>query len=92
MRFLKIIVIVNGILIVVVLGLFAWAFQRDSRRQETAGHWTQQLPLPAGASIAGVASVGDLLAVHITDSAGGRVILINPRTGRQTGIIQPGSP
>lgn len=84
------IVIVNGVLIVVVLGLFIWAFQRDSRRLETAGHWTQQLPVPAGASIAGVAAVGDLLAVHVNDGAGGRVIVINPRTGRQTGVVQAG--
>jgi Family of unknown function (DUF6476) len=90
MRFLKIIVIVNGLLIVGVVGLFVWAFQRDARRQEAAGHWTQNLPLPPGASIAGVAAIGDQMAVHVNDGAGGRIILLNPRTGRQTGIVQVG--
>lgn len=46
-----------------------------------------RIPAAAGAAIGGIAAADGRLAVWVKDGGGGKVVLIDPRTGRLAGTV-----
>jgi hypothetical protein len=88
MRFLKVLTIAMGVLIVVATTVLVVVI---ARRLGGAGPVPAQTALlldePAGTQIAGIAAVGDRLAVALRGGGPDRVVLIDPRSGAVTGRI-----
>jgi hypothetical protein len=97
MRALKILVSVMGVLIVVAtVALVVLVIQRMNRAaQGVSGDTvltTTNLALrqPAGSQVGGIAALEGQLAIWVQRPDGGRVLLVDPRTMRQTGEIRLG--
>lgn len=58
-------------------------------RLSTKASFATALPGGANADIAGVAAAGGLFAVWMRNDAGGKVVFIDPRTGRVIGTAAP---
>ncbi len=88
MRFLKVLTIVMGILIVVATTVLVVLI---ARRIGGAGappaSITAVLEEPAGTRIIGMAAVGDRLAVQLQGGGPDRVLLLDPHTGAVAGRI-----
>jgi len=64
-------------------------FPPSSREAVPFEFGNSRIDLPRGASVAGVTSAGDFLAVETALTDGTRTLLIiDPRTGRKTGTIE----
>lgn len=56
------------------------------------GYYATDLVLPAGARVVGMQSVGGLLALHVIGEAGpGKLLMLDPRTGRLAGTVSLGT-
>ena len=94
MRVLKVLTIVMGVMIVVGTGvLVAVIAHRIASpapgRSPVAGQapLAQVLDEPAGTRIAGIAAVGDRLAVQLQGGGADRVVLVDARSGEVVGRI-----
>ena len=98
MRALKILVSVMGVLIVVAtVALVFLLIQRMGQAAKgvndrvVPGASTElNLRQPAGSRIAGIATLEGQLAVWVERPDGGRVLLLDPRSLRQTGEVRLG--
>jgi hypothetical protein len=99
MRALKILVSVMGVLIVVAtVALVVLVIQRMNRAAQGPGSnvdavlTTTNLALrqPAGSRVGGIAALEGQLAIWVERPDGGRVLLVDPRSLRQTGEIRLG--
>lgn len=52
--------------------------------------FTAVLPGGAGNRVAGVAAANGMIAIWVANDAGGKVVFIDPRTGRIAGTAAPG--
>lgn len=88
MRFLKVLTVAMGVLILAATALLVVLI---ARRMGEAGVSPVPLALtleePAGTRIAGIASAGDRLAVQLQGGGADRVVLVDPRTGAVAGRI-----
>jgi hypothetical protein len=88
MRFLKVLTIAMGVLIVVATTVLVVVI---ARRLGGAGPAPAQIALlldePAGTHIAEIASAGDRLALRLQGGGADRVVLVDPRSGAVIGRI-----
>lgn len=88
MRFLKVLVIVMGVLIVVATTALVVLI---ARRIGGAGPAPTAIAVlldePAGTRIAAIASAGERLAVQLQGGGPDRVVLVDPRSGAVAGRI-----
>jgi hypothetical protein len=88
MRFLKVLTIGMGVLIVVATTVLVILI---ARRIGGVGPGPASVAVlldePAGTRIAGIASAGDRLAVRLQGGGSDRVVLVDPRTGAVAGRI-----
>jgi hypothetical protein len=94
MRALKVLTIVMGVMILAGTGVLVAVIAHRvsapaSGRAPAAGTALPALVLnePAGTRIAGIAAVGDRLAVQLQGGGADRVVLIDPRSGAVAGRI-----
>ena len=87
MRFLKILTIAMGVLIVVATTVLIVVIARRLTSPTMPSAVSALLDEPAGTRIAGIASVGDRLAVQLQGGGADRVLLLDPRTGLVVGSI-----
>lgn len=89
MRFLKVLVIVMGVLIVVATTTLVVLIGRRITRSGTTvpASLAVLLDEPGGTRIARIASAGDRLAVQLQGGGADRVVLIDPHTGAVVGRI-----
>ena len=88
MRFLKVLTIVMGVLIVLATTVLIVVIARRLGTPLAPVAATAMLfDEPAGTRIAGIASVGDRLAVQLQGGGPDRVVLIDGRTGAVVGRI-----
>ena len=88
MRFLKVLTVGMGVLIVVATTVLVILI---ARRIGGVGPGPASVAVlldePAGTRIAAIASAGDRLAVQLQGGGADRVVLVDPRTGAVTGRI-----
>lgn len=88
MRFMKILTVGMGVLIVVATTvLVAVIARRIMSPQPVPAAFATLLEEPTGTRIAGIAPAGDRLAVELLGGGGDRVVLIDARTGAVAGRI-----
>ena len=90
MRFLKVLVIVMGVLIVAATTLLVVLIVRRIGGAAPAVPVAQiatVLDEPAGTHIAAIATAGDRLAVQLQGGGADRVVLVDPRSGDVVGRI-----
>ena len=89
MRFLKVLTIGMGVLIVVATTVLVVVIARRIGGAGAAAPASVAVLLdePAGTRIAGIASAGDRLAVQLQGGGADRVVLVDPRTGAVAGRI-----
>jgi hypothetical protein len=89
MRFLKLLVIVMGVLIVVATTTLVVLVARRLGGTGTTAPSSAALVLdePAGTRMVGIAAAGDRLAVQLQGGGPDRVLLIDPRTGAVVGRV-----
>lgn len=99
MRALKVLTIVMGVLIVVGTGVLIAVIAHRVTSPAPSGAAPNGTPSvggtplallldePAGTHIAGIAAVGDRLAVQLQGGGADRVVLVDPRFGVVTGRI-----
>ena len=88
MRFLKVLTVGMGVLIVVATTVLVVVIaQRIGGTRTTLAPASVAVLLdePAGTRIAAIASAGDRLAVQLQGGGADRVVLVDPRTGAVTG-------
>jgi Family of unknown function (DUF6476) len=87
MRFLKVLVIVMGVLIVVATTVLLVLIARRIGGAAAPAPVAVLLDEPSGTRIVGIASVGDRLALELQGGGPDRVLLVDPRTGTLVGRI-----
>ncbi len=88
MRFLKVLTVAMGVLIVLATTVLVVVIvRRIGGGPAPAGPVALVLDEPAGTRIAGVAGTADRLAVQLQGGGTDRILLIDPRTGAVTGRI-----
>jgi hypothetical protein len=86
MAALKALVVVLGLMIVLGTGLLVYTLATGVRPGATVA--SASIALPKGASVAGMAGLGDRLALHITEpGAPDRIMIVDPARGRILGTI-----
>ena len=88
MRFLKVLVVVMGVLIVLgTTTLVVVIARRVGSAPVIPASVAASLDEPAGTRIAGIAAAGDRLAVQLQGGGPDRIVLIDPRSGTVVGRI-----
>ncbi len=88
MRFLKVLTIGMGVLILVATTvLVVLIARRITGPGIPPAPFAVLLDEPGGTRIVGIASVGDRLAVQLQGGGSDRVVLVDPRTGSVAGRI-----
>ena len=88
MRFLKVLVIVMGVLIVVATTvLIVLIGRRIGGGGAAPAAFAVLLDEPAGTRITGIATVGDRLAVRLQGGGADRVVLVDPHSGTVVGRV-----
>ena len=88
MRFLKVLTIVMGVLIVLATTvLIVLIARRIGGGGAAPASIAIVLDEPGGTQIAGIASAGDRLAVQLSGGGPDRVLLVDPRSGAVVGRI-----
>jgi hypothetical protein len=90
MRFLKVLVIVMGVVIVVATTVLIVLIARRIGGAPSVGPSAASAVLldePAGTRIAAVAAVGDRLAVQLQGGGADRIVLLDPRSGVVVGRV-----
>ncbi len=87
MRFLKFITIAMAVLIVVGTTVLLVAIARRIGSPAAPAQVAVLLDEPVGTRIAGIAALGDRLAVRLEGGGADRVVLFDARTGVVTGCI-----
>ena len=89
MRFLKVLVIVMGVLIVVATTVLVVLIARriGGAPSVSAATASTVLDEPAGTRIVGIAAAGDRLAVQLQGGGADRVVLLDPRSGAVVGRV-----
>jgi hypothetical protein len=87
MRFLKIITVVMAVLIIVATTVLFVVIIRRIGSPAVPAQVAVLLDEPAGTRIAGIAAVGDRLAVRLEGGGADRVVLLNAGTGVVAGRI-----
>ena len=87
MRFLKFITVAMAVLIVVGTTVLLVVIVRRIGSPAVPAQIAVLLDEPAGTRIAGIASVGDRLAVRLEGGGADRVVLLDARTGVVAGRI-----
>jgi Family of unknown function (DUF6476) len=89
MRFLKVLVIVMGVLIVAATTTLVVLIARRIGGSGTAVPASVAVLLdePGGTRIVGIAAAGDRLAMQLQGGGADRVVLLDPRTGVVVGRI-----
>lgn len=93
---LKAATVVMGVLILIGTAvLIATIFKRATAPAPAAGGYVPALIAttlhePAGTRIAGLAAIGDVLALRLEGGGPDRVVLLDPRTGEPRGRITLG--
>jgi hypothetical protein len=87
MRFLKTVTIVMAVLIVVGTTVLLVAIARRIGSPAVPAPMAVLLDEPAGTRIAGIAALGDRLAVRLEGGGADRVVLLDARTGVVAGRI-----
>ena len=90
MRALKAATIGMGLLIVLGTTVLIATIIKRSAAPVVAVDLAAVLDEPAGTRIAGIAAVGDRLAVQLQGGGADRVVLVNPHTGAVAGRISLG--
>ena len=89
MRFLKVLVIAMGVLIVAAtVALVVLIVQRSGGT--ATGFSAASLGQPAGSRIAGIAGMEKTIAIWVVRPDGERVLLFDPARGKVVGEIRPG--
>jgi hypothetical protein len=88
MRFLKFITVAMAVLIVVGTTVLLVTIVRRIGSPAVPAQIAVLLDEPAGTRIAGIASVGDRLAVWLEGGGAGRVVLLDARNGVVAGRIE----
>lgn len=87
MAALKALVVILGVLIVLGTGLLVYLLASGGRTGSSLAGATS-LALPKGAAVAGMAGLGDRLALHVTQpGAPDRILIVDPARGRLLGTI-----
>jgi hypothetical protein len=87
MAALKAVVVILGVLIVLGTGLLVYLLASGGRTGSSVAAQTS-LALPKGAAVAGMAGLGDRLALHVTQpGAPDRILIVDPARGRLLGTI-----
>lgn len=85
MAVLKTLVVGMGVLIVLGTGFLVYTLSTGFR---PGASYSATIPLPPGASIAGLSGIGDRLAVHVTrPGQPDRVLIVDPARGRLLGTL-----
>jgi hypothetical protein len=107
LRGLKALVIGMGVLIVLgtalVIGLVIKRFYdagggggeaagRGVHRVSPPAPLAIRIPSPRGAAIGGMTSLDGRLAIWVKDDAGGRIVMIDPRSGTVSGTVTLSAP
>jgi hypothetical protein len=87
MRFLKFITVAMAVLIVVGTTVLLVVIVRRIGSPSVPAQIAVLLDEPAGTRIAGIASIGDRLAVRLEGGGAERVVLLDARTGVVAGRI-----
>ncbi len=91
MRFLKVLVIAMGVLIVVattvLVVLIAHRLGGGAQAVRPVAAASVLLDEPAGTRIVGIAALGERLAVQLQGGGADRVVLVDPRNGDVVGRI-----
>jgi hypothetical protein len=87
MRFLKVLTIVMGVLIVLATTVLIVVITRRLGTPAVPVATAVLLDEPAGTHIVGIASVGDRLAVQLQGGGPDRVLLFDVRTGAVAGRV-----
>jgi hypothetical protein len=87
MRFLKAVTVMMAVLIIVGTTVLLVVVVRRLTAPAIQSPFAVLLDEPAGTRIAGIATVGDRLAVHLEGGGADRVVLLDARTGAVTGQI-----
>ena len=91
MRFLKVLVIAMGVLIVVattvLVVLIAHRLGGGAQAGRPVAAASVLLDEPAGTRIVGIAAAGERLAVQLQGGGADRVVLVDPRNGDVVGRI-----
>ena len=87
MRFLKFITVAMAVLIVVGTTVLLVVIVRRIGSPAVPAQIAVLLDEPAGTRIAGIASIGDRLAVRLEGGGADRVVLLDARTGVVAGRI-----
>ena len=87
MRFLKFITVTMAVLIVVGTMVLLLVIVRRIGSPAVPAQIAVLLDEPAGTRIAGIASIGDRLAVRLEGGGADRVVLLDARTGVVAGRI-----
>ena len=87
MRFLKVLTIVMGVLIVLATTVLIVVIARRLSTPAVPVAASVLLDEPSGTRIAGIAPVGDRLAVQLQGGGADRVVLVDPSTGAVAGRI-----
>jgi hypothetical protein len=85
LRFLEVTVYIMGgllvIMLLVLLGGIAWKVTRGKAPEEPPKTNLVEIAVPAGATIAGVAVDGNIMAVQVVAGASHEVIVVDTRKG-----------
>ena len=87
MRALKIATIAMGVLLVAGTVSLAVLIAQRLTGAGRATPYAATLDEPAGTRIAGIATLRDLLAIHLQGGGPDRILLLDPRSGSTTGSI-----
>jgi hypothetical protein len=86
MAALKIVVVALGVMIVLGTGLLVYMLATGGRNGASVA--SASIALPKGAAVAGMAGLGDRLALHVTQpGAPDRIMIVDPAHGRILGTI-----
>jgi hypothetical protein len=88
MRFLKVLTVAMGVLIVLATTVLVVVIaRRIGGSSAPGGPVALVLDEPAGTRIVGIAGTADRLAVQLQGAGAERVVLIDPRSGAVTGRV-----
>ena len=104
MKALKVLVIGMALLLIAGLGLVGYGIYRNSVKPTAAAirspapmtaveagsrsYFSVELPLPVGAKLEQMATVGDRLVLRLTgEESGERILVVDPATGQVAGTI-----
>jgi hypothetical protein len=88
MAALKALVVILGVMIVLGTGLLVYMLATGAGTRGGGAVASASIALPKGAAVAGMAGLGDRLALHVTEpGAPDRILILDPARGRIVSTI-----